>query len=595
MRNLTAAVVFVTAFAGCVDPSPANTEPSSETVDLRQEAVSSAVPVLYITDLFHPKIDADDHFDAAAIYALPGVDVRGIVIDQAGNVFGSPPLAIPLDQLNWLSGKSVPYALGARTALANPSDTLAAESDVDGIELILRELQASEQRMTVVSVGSARDLAAAFNRNPDLLRDKVDRVFLFAGDGRDNSPVEWNVALDPYAYVAVLRSGLDVYWIPCWEGGVPNVLSPYRASHWSSNLGELLAGASPPIVQFFLYMWSNADPNSENKFDALTLPVNTTRRNDLFGNSKDLYSTAVFTEITGRNIVFDSTTSRYRSLSPGAALPPGSTAAPLWRWNTVDADPSNVPGQPGSSGVTHYGPSATSRSVKQFQLVDANEWADGATDVTAELFSMTQNWPAPAPRTGLIAGWRFDDSRASRAVDVSGSGYDGLSSGPLTRVSDGHAGSAARFSGGNGYVVSWGALTGNAPRTMATWFRTTSAADSNWLSWGTSWPNQMSQLGSSGGKIGYLGYLNDLTVDGAALRNGAWHHLVVTFDGAMLRLYVDGALAASRATTLATAAGPLALGRSASGLFPYSGDLDSVLVYDRALTATEVAALANAP
>jgi hypothetical protein len=42
------------------------------------------VPLIHVTDLFHPHGDPDDHFDLASVYALAlqgRFDLRGIVID----------------------------------------------------------------------------------------------------------------------------------------------------------------------------------------------------------------------------------------------------------------------------------------------------------------------------------------------------------------------------------------------------------------------------------------------------------------------------------------------------------------------------------
>jgi hypothetical protein len=79
-------------------------------------------PVLYCTDLFHPHVDPDDHFDLATLYALPGVEIAGIVLDQ-GAKQQKQPGRIPVSQLNRLSGRQVPVATGLATPLASPGDT----------------------------------------------------------------------------------------------------------------------------------------------------------------------------------------------------------------------------------------------------------------------------------------------------------------------------------------------------------------------------------------------------------------------------------------------------------------------------------------
>ena len=79
--------------------------------------------------------------------------------------------------------------------------------------------------------------------------------------------------------------------------------------------------------------------------------------------------------------------------------------------------------------------------------------------------------------------------------------------------------------------------------------------------------------------------------------NGQWHHGVVTFDGSILRLYVDGV----QITTLSTSSipetagiNPLKIGansRIADNLF--TGSIDEVGVWNRALTTTEITNLKN--
>lgn len=82
----------------------------------------------------------------------------------------------------------------------------------------------------------------------------------------------------------------------------------------------------------------------------------------------------------------------------------------------------------------------------------------------------------------------------------------------------------------------------------------------------------------------------------AAVAAGAWHHVVGTFAGGLLRLYVDGREAGSRKLTIATvppapgfffgtSTGEAEFTRGAH----YRGLLDEVRVFSRALTAEEVA------
>ena len=53
-------------------------------------AADNTVPVIYCTDLFHPHEDPDDHFDLATLYAMPELEIKGIVLDQGARQLRTP-------------------------------------------------------------------------------------------------------------------------------------------------------------------------------------------------------------------------------------------------------------------------------------------------------------------------------------------------------------------------------------------------------------------------------------------------------------------------------------------------------------------------
>jgi hypothetical protein len=74
----------------------------------------------------------------------------------------------------------------------------------------------------------------------------------------------------------------------------------------------------------------------------------------------------------------------------------------------------------------------------------------------------------------------------------------------------------------------------------------------------------------------------------------AWHHVAYTFDGRTHTLYLDGAAADSSSAPPQTGAASIArLGNSPGGGEPFTGWLDDVRLFDRALTAPEVTRLAS--
>jgi hypothetical protein len=70
----------------------------------------------------------------------------------------------------------------------------------------------------------------------------------------------------------------------------------------------------------------------------------------------------------------------------------------------------------------------------------------------------------------------------------------------------------------------------------------------------------------------------------------AWTHLAVTYDGSSMRFYTNGVLVrtTSNVTPIKASTGNLRIGgNSVWGEF-FSGLIDDVRIYNRALTATEI-------
>jgi hypothetical protein len=87
---------------------------------------------------------------------------------------------------------------------------------------------------------------------------------------------------------------------------------------------------------------------------------------------------------------------------------------------------------------------------------------------------------------------------------------------------------------------------------------------------------------------------------GKAFQQEAWNHLVMTYDGAVLRLYLDGKLQGEKQIDRPRQPGsrPLAVARrqdnSGDG-YHFKGAIDELLIYDRALSAGQIRARFDAP
>jgi len=228
------------AIAAAVSLSPA-----SQSLELTTAKPSSnRIPVIDITDLYHPFQDPGDNLDLVYGFAFPEIDLRAVILDvtnafrrpiaNAPNLWHDPngprePGIVPVTQLNYVFDRQVPYAVSPFTAMRAAEDRML---DIPvfqqaGIRLLLDTLEASEQPVEILSFGSLRTLAIAFNRNPDLVRRKVARIHISAGsaaptiDRGSSSPEnkiwepDWNVALDTWAFVRMLQSDLPIAIYPC--------------------------------------------------------------------------------------------------------------------------------------------------------------------------------------------------------------------------------------------------------------------------------------------------------------------------------------------------------------------------------------------
>ena len=162
----------------------------------------------------------------------------------------------------------------------------------------------------------------------------------------------------------------------------------------------------------------------------------------------------------------------------------------------------------------------------------------------------------PPPPTGLVGAWSFDAGTGTTAADATGKGHTGTISG-ATWSAAGQNGGALSFDGVNDWVTVADAndLDLSTGMTLSAWVNPTGA--------GADWQTVL--LKETPGFMVYALYADtdtarpsghvviggsDLDTRGpATVANNVWTHLAASYDGANLRLYVNGALASTRAVT----------------------------------------------
>ncbi len=284
------------------------------------------VPIIYSTDLFHPPDDPDDHVDLATLFSLPELDIRAIVLDL-GHHQQAKPGEVPLRQLAALTGRQVPHAPGLIGPLRYPEDK-AENQDLEGfgdraIKLILAALRESEQKASIFTTGSLRDVAAAFNRDEQLFREKVERIYVNAGNS-SGRPTEWNTLLDPQAYIRIMSSGLPVYWCPAFgpdstfQSFLAGKLGPHQyATYWRFEQEQVFGQLPKSLQNFFIYALERKDPRLEDPVAYLVRSPEEEPRRRLWRNVRNMWCTAPMIHAAGRSL--------YRKGETWAALPSPAT------------------------------------------------------------------------------------------------------------------------------------------------------------------------------------------------------------------------------------------------------------------------------
>lgn len=270
------------------------------------------VPIIDVTDLYHPAEDPGDNFDLIMPYGLPEIDLKAVIIDvteenrhrvDAGvpNFHGPrDPGIIPVTQLNAIFGTNVPYAVGPFSRMRTIDDAMEEVPRFQqfGIELILNTLRASEEKVHVLSFGSARTIAAAYNRDPQLFHDRMACLHLSAGS-TEPTFLEWNVQLDPKAIIRLIGTDLPIALYPCANGEEAFRYDQHN-TYWSLRNLKWVAGMDPRLSRYLAFAMA---PAARMDFlravealpgDVLEWPED--RRHAV-------WETAIWAQVSGRRIV----------------------------------------------------------------------------------------------------------------------------------------------------------------------------------------------------------------------------------------------------------------------------------------------------
>ena len=248
-----------------------------------------------------------------------------------------------------------------------------------------------------------------------------------------------------------------------------------------------------------------------------------------------------------------------------------------------------------SSGTTYDNPGLTAGTTYQYRV--RAEDARGNLGGYSSVVSATTS----AVSSGLVGAWGFNEDAGATASDVSGFANNGLL-GATTWTTQGKYGAGLAFDGTSSQIAVPGSasLDLTSAMTLEAWVNPSTAA-TDWRSilakntdryylMASSDPQGMPAVGGTFGS-------GNLNVFGPQLLPlNAWRHVAATFDGASLRLYVNGASVASTAQSgaLTTSTENLLIGADHYGEY-FQGVLDEIRIYNRALSVSEIQADMNNP
>jgi hypothetical protein len=254
-----------------------------------------------------------------------------------------------------------------------------------------------------------------------------------------------------------------------------------------------------------------------------------------------------------------------------------------------------------TSNVSYSGGGANTVIGRHGNSGTSNDFTGLIDDV--QVFNYAFSASEVATLYGFRGHWKLSETSGTMAADSSYFAKNGTVSGGASWTTRCNGTPAFDFNGSTQYIsiTSASNLQPTDAITIAAWVKgdawgTGTDADVI-LRKGEAGPNNY-QLSISGGEVELL---LDATDGGGiqgntTLATGQWYHVAATWDGANVRIYVNGVLdntPTARTGSIGTDTRALYIGGRSGGTDCFNGIVYDVRLYSRALLPTEIAQLAN--
>lgn len=202
----------------------------------------------------------------------------------------------------------------------------------------------------------------------------------------------------------------------------------------------------------------------------------------------------------------------------------------------------------------------------------------------------------------LTLHYKFDQSDVT--IDSSGNSIVPTPFGTVTSSTDATYGTVAYFDGSSGFTISSppSSLLGSSARTISTWGKRENITEFHYIHAGTSGNDFQRFWGrfQANDNTYDLRYANGndgvakaiVTTPSAPFGVDEWFHIVTTFDGTTVNVYVNGVLVETEVplSTLNTV-GNFFIGHADGGSHSFRGQMSDFRTYDASLDATAVSQL----
>ncbi|MFM7262321.1 MAG: Ig-like domain-containing protein, partial [Acidimicrobiales bacterium] len=209
--------------------------------------------------------------------------------------------------------------------------------------------------------------------------------------------------------------------------------------------------------------------------------------------------------------------------------------------------------------------------------------------------------PMAVPASGLVGYWSFDDSVNFNVPDSGGSTLTKGNSASWS--ASGKFGGALSLSGASQSLYDTSSPAwlpvGNSSYTQSVWFKPAAVSGAGglvgWGNYGSGRRTIALRMYENSGGFRHYWWGADLDCTGAQcpLSAGTWYHVASTWDGTTRKLYLNGVLKRSDTpgANNATAAN-FHIGKTCCSEY-FTGLIDEVAIYNRAVTASEIAELSS--